>query len=247
MAFVFFGKKDDRTPGKVLRTVENKYGTYVVKNGTYRGEEARLYEVDGTRESATFFDDRKYDLVFDYMKAFRNVIEENPEIKRVLMLGGAGFQFPKFFVKNYPDKIIHVVEINPLSIHLARKYFFLNDLEKDFGAESSGRLKIILGDGADYLKTTKEEYDIIINDAYHSNIADPYLTSAEGTSLIKSRLTEGGIYCLNLITSLEGRHSMPFNFIKSSFCYQFKNVGYILCTPSAKPEASQNVVFMGRD
>ncbi len=242
MKLNLFKTKDDRTPGKVLRRIENTFGTFVVKNGQYRGEEVRLYEVDGVRESATYFDDRKNELIFDYAKCFSSVLEENPGIDKVLMLGGAGFQYPKYFISHYPDKEMDVVEINPLSIHLARKYFYLNDLEKDFKAESSGRLKIIVRDGMEFLRETGNSYDMIINDAYHSNIPDAGLTSHEGTELIKSRLVPGGIYCLNLITSLSGKQSMPYNLMKILLEYHFDNVRFIKCTSYAKPESLQNIL-----
>ncbi|MCR4590964.1 MAG: fused MFS/spermidine synthase [Lachnospiraceae bacterium] len=237
-------RKTDKTPGKVFFTADDQYGKYVVRNGTYRGKEARLYEVDDVRESASFFDEEKYELVFDYAKSFTLLFKEVPEMKNMLMLGGAGFQFPKYVISHYPDTAMDVVEINPLAVRLARKYFFLNDLEKEFRAESKGRLNIIVDDGMEYLKDTTKKYDIIINDAYHSNLPDKGLTSPEGTLLIKEHLAPGGVYGFNLITSLEGQDSMPLVMMSSIFSYHFENVKYVICSPDVKPDVVQNILFV---
>ncbi|MBQ9550996.1 MAG: fused MFS/spermidine synthase [Lachnospiraceae bacterium] len=242
-----FSKKKDRTPGKVLRTIDTEYGRFVIRNGTYRGEEARLYEVNDVRESASYFDERKNDLVFDYMKSLTALLNEKPDAKRILMFGGAGFQFPKFLISHYPEKSIDVVEINPLAVHLARKYFFLNDLEKDYKAESSKRLRIFIEDGMEYLKRSGEGYDIIINDAYHSDIPDEGLASPQGIMLIKEHLNPGGLYGFNLITALEGKGSMPFMLMNNTFTYHFNNVRYIRCSPDMKPESKQNILYMMSD
>ncbi len=245
---VFGDMKDfdvsDKTPGKVFRTVECEYGKFVIRNGTYRGEEARLYEVNGVRESASFFDKRKYELVFDYQKCFRHLFEEKPDAEKILMLGGAGFQFPKYVISHYPRIRMDVVEINPLAVELAREYFFLDDLEKDFGAESSGQLRIFIADGMDFLSDTDERYDIIINDAYHSDIPDKGLTSSGGTALIRDHLAEGGIYGFNLITSLKGKGSMPLMMMNSTFSYYFSSVKYYRCSPDVKPESNQNILYL---
>lgn len=241
------GDKYDKTPGRVFCTIDDKYGRFVVENGKYRGEDARLYIVDDVRESASFFDDRKYDLVFDYAKSFARFLDGWGKPAKMLMLGGAGFQFPKYVISHYPDISLDVVEINPLAVMLARKYFFLDDLEEDFKAESSGRLRIIIDDGMEYLRTTRQKYDIIINDAYHSDIPDKGLTSARGTNLIKEHLAAGGAYGFNLITSLEGKHSMPFLLMQKSFGYHFAHVDIVRCSPDVKPESLQNVLFIMKD
>ncbi len=228
----------------MLERIDTSFGTFEIVNGTYKGEEARLYEVDGTRESATFFDARKNDPVFDYIKTFADVLKRSPEAERVLMLGGAGFQFPKYFISHYPDKTLDVVEMNPLAVKLARKYFYLNDLENEYQAESSGRLNIIIREGMEFFRETNEKYDMIINDAYHSNIPDSGLISNEGTVLIGDHLNPGGKYVLNLISSLKGIDSMPFHQVKAILSYHFSEVNYIKSTPGALPERSQNIVFL---
>ena len=244
--FDFINEKNDKTPGKVFFSVEDKYGKFVIRNGTYRGEEARLYEVDGVRESASFFDEKKYDLVFDYAKSFLKLFDEMPGARNILMLGGAGFQFPKYVISHYPEMIMDVVEINPLAVRLARKYFFLNDLERDFRAESEGRLNIVLADGMDYFRTEDKKYDIIINDAYHSNLPDQGLTSPEGTRLIKEHLSPGGVYGFNLITSIVGKDSMPLMMTRNILSYAFEDVSYYICSPDVKPDVVQNLLFVSR-
>ena len=241
-----FNRKRDRTPGKVLCTFDSEYGKFVIRNGLYRGIAARLYEVDGVRESATYFDENKYELVFDYTKSLCRLMDMNPSAERFLMFGGAGFQFPKYLISHYPNKKIDVVEINPLAVDIARKYFFLNDLEKDFGAESSGRLRIFIGDGMDFLTSYSEKYDCIINDAYHSNIPDEGLTSPKGIALIRGHLNENGLYGFNLITSVKGVDSMPLFLTDRNLKYHFDDVVYHRCSPDVTLESIQNVLFIAK-
>ena len=239
--------RDDRTPGKVLYRAKKKFGDYVIKNGVYRGVETRLYEVDGVRESASFMGDRKYDPVFDYIKCFCRVLDERPETGNILMIGGAGFQFPKYAISRHPDIRLDVVEIEPLAVKIARKYFYLNDLEEEYGAESSGRLRIIIDDGMDFLEETDEKYDIIINDAYHSDKPDSALSSPKGIMRIQRHMSEGGIYLFNLITSIEGVYSMPLNMSFSLLDSLFPDVKCLRCTPDIPDKELQNVVFCCRN
>ena len=236
-------EKDDRTPGKVLYRAKMKYGNYVIKNGTYRGVEARLYEVDDVRESASYMGDRKYEPVFDYIKCFCRVLDENPETRNILMIGGAGFQFPKYAISRHPDVSMEVVEIEPLAVKIARDYFYLDDLEEEFGAESSGRLKIVIDDGMNFLGETDGKYDIIINDAYHSDKPDSALSSPKGIMRIQRHMAVGGIYLFNLITSIEGTYSMPLNMSFSLLNSLFADVKCLRCTPDIPDERLQNVVF----
>ncbi len=241
-----FNKGMNKKQGKVLCTFNTEYGEFVVRNGLYRGVPARLYEVNGTRESATFFDEDKYELVFDYMRALCRLIDMAPAAEKFLMFGGAGFQFPKYLIGHYPYKKMDVVEINPLAVEIARKYFYLDELEKDFRAESSGRLRIFIGDGMDYLESSTEKYDCIINDAYHSDIPDKGLTSPKGISLIKEHLNPGGLYGFNLITSIKGEGSMPLFLTEKNLKYQFDDVYYFRCSPDVQPESMQNVLFIAK-
>ncbi len=241
-----FNRSRNKKPGKVLCTFHSEYGEFVIRNGLYRGVPARLYEVNGTRESATFFDENKYELVFDYARAFCRLIDMAPGAEKFLMFGGAGFQFPKYLIGHYPYKKMDVVEINPLAVDIARKYFYLNDLEKDFQAESTGRLRIFIGDGMNYLAQTDEKYDCIINDAYHSDIPDKGLTSPKGISLIKDHLNPGGLYGFNLITSLKGEGSMPLFLTERNLKYQFDDVHYFRCSPDVRLESTQNVLFISK-
>ncbi len=244
--FDLFTRDDDRTPGKILFRKETEYGTYVIKNGNYKGDEARLYEVDGVRESATFFDDKKYDMVFDYIKGFSHITNEAPDAGNMLMFGGAGFQYPKHVISHYSDIRMDVIEVNPLAVDIARRFFYLNDLEKDFKAESSGRLRIFIEDGMDYLRESSEKYDIIINDAYHSDIPDQGLASVRGLRLIMEHMEENGVYGFNLITSIEGENSMPLKMNNSMLNSIFTSVKCFRCTPGAQDNDLQNVIFVCR-
>jgi predicted membrane-bound spermidine synthase len=67
----------------------------------------------------------KEDLVFDYTKFYRLGSYFNPHIQSALMLGGAGYSYPKDFLQRVPEAHLDVVEIDPELTELAYKYFRL--------------------------------------------------------------------------------------------------------------------------
>lgn len=48
-------------------------------------------------------------------------------IKDVLLIGGGGFQFPKYFLSHQTGNI-DVVEINSILYGISKKYFFLKEV-----------------------------------------------------------------------------------------------------------------------
>ena len=93
------------------------------------------------------------------MQRFSYAFAARPAIRRTLLLGGGAFSYPRYYLKNYPNCTIDVVEISEDVLKIDEAYFGLNDLKTE-------RMQIIAEDGFSYLKETKETYDLIINDAF---------------------------------------------------------------------------------
>lgn len=112
------------------------------------------------------------------------------------MFGGAGYSFPKDFLKKYPDSTIEVVEIDPGITELARKYFHLQE---------SPKLTIQHEDGRVFLNRAKKGYDVVFGDAFSSQYSIPYqLTTTEAVQRTYDILNDNGIVILNVISSIEG-------------------------------------------
>ena len=126
-----------------------------VCEGLYNEERMRLLLVDGAMQSAQYLDPLLEDeLAFEYMREFEWAFRLHPSARRVLLIGGGGFAYPRFFLKNYPEKSIDVIELSPTIVEVARDYFGLRALE----AQYPDRLRVIVGDGHRYLEKMAETF-----------------------------------------------------------------------------------------
>lgn len=134
--------------------------------------------------------------VFEYTDYFHLGFLLNPNITRVLFIGGGGFTGPKAFLKDYSQVTVDVAEIDPEVIHVAETYFEVN--------ASNPRLHIYNDDGRIFLQKTDQKYDIIILDAYSKSYVPFHLMTEEFFQLLENHLTSNGIVVSNLIASTSG-------------------------------------------
>ncbi len=157
----------------------------------------RVMGINNENHSSMFLDSDE--LVNEYTKYYHLAKHFNPNFKKTLLFGGAGYSYPKDFLLQYREATIDVVEIDPKVTELARKYFNLKD---------DPRLNIYHEDGRVYLNRTKENYDVIWGDAFSSIHSVPYqLTTKEAIQKKYDILNSDGIVILNIISALEGEKS----------------------------------------
>lgn len=108
------------------------------------GSLVRMLNVGGVLQSATYLDERWATCPFAYLRSFDHLFEaalpEAPDplvVNRVLMLGGAGFAYPKQLLLEHPGVALDVVEIDPAMVQIARERFFLDRLEMQLAAEGA--------------------------------------------------------------------------------------------------------------
>ncbi|MCH7730155.1 fused MFS/spermidine synthase [Patescibacteria group bacterium] len=163
------------------------------------------------RQSSMFLD-KDDDLAIEYTKYYRLAGHFNPKLKRVLMIGGGAYSYPKDFLKKNPEGLIDVVELDPDLTALAREYFNLNE---------SSRLTIYHQDGRIFLNKTKNVYDAILMDAFHSSLAIPYqLTTKEVVKKIYDTLSDNGVVVMNVISAIEGERG---KFLRAQY-HTYKRV-----------------------
>lgn len=185
-------------------SIDTEYGRIIVEEGEYTGEPVRYYKQSGAYSSATFVDnDKKYDLVFDYLKKYDEMFKYG-DVKNVLMIGGAAYQYPKYYISHYPDKKMDVVEIDPASTEIAKQYFYLNDLINDYGEE---RIRLYNEDGRVYLSESQEKYDAVLNDAFSGAEPVGTLATMEAAREIKNSLKKDGVYMSNVLGAVSGERS----------------------------------------
>ena len=221
--------------GKVVY-FSNCYGNndLEIVDKTEEGESIRLLLVNGARESATYNQkEHRNDLVFQYSICFNDVFNLSRELNTCLMLGGAGFSYPKYLISHYPAKTMDVVEIDEGMVELAFKYFYLDELFDEYNLYENERLKIYVMDGREYLATTPKTYDVIFNDAYISDI--------------KNRLNPGGVYVVNMITAISGNAAYPLFSVMAYIKQHFKYTQLHKCRADTPANERQNCLIFASD
>lgn len=157
-------------------------------------EFVRVMGINNENHSSMFL--QGDELVNEYTKYYHLAKHFNPDFRTTLMLGGAGYSYPKSFLTEYPKATIDVVEIDPKVTELAKKYFRL---------KPNSRLSIYHEDGRVYLNRTDKKYDVIFGDAFSSRYSLPYqLTTKEAVQKKFEILNNGGVVVLNIISAIEG-------------------------------------------
>lgn len=170
------------------------------------------------------------ELAEEYTKYFHLVKHFKPDFKRVVMFGGAGYSFPKDYLKKYPEARIDVVEIDPGVTTLAQKYFRL---------ERNARMRIFHEDARTFLNRNAQKYDAILGDAFKSNYALPFhLTTREAVQKQFDMLVEGGVVIVNLISAIEGKKGKFLRAEYATFASIFPQV-YLF--PVRFPEDAKKV------
>lgn len=177
------------------------------------GSLVRMLNVGGVLQSATYTDERWACCPFAYLRAFDHLFEAalptaaHPlAVGRVLMIGGAGFAYPKQLLTGHPGVALDVVEIDPAMVQIAREHFFLDRLEAQLAAEGrADDLRIFVEDGETFLRrAVGNHYDVIINDAFMGRDAVPFFASDEGIAAARVCLTPGGLLMANCVVEFTG-------------------------------------------
>jgi spermidine synthase len=193
----------------------------------------RIMEIDRMLSSAMYLNSP--DLVFEYTRLYRLAAHFSPGLRRTLLLGGAGYSYPKDFLRTHPEGSMDVVEIDPKVTELARQYFNL---------PNDPRLRIIHADGRTYLNRNQERYDAIFLDAFSSLYAIPFhLTTREAARQINASLTDEGVVLTNVISAVEGEKAAFLEALTATYRSEFRQVAIFPLRPES-PTQPQNVLLV---
>lgn len=227
---------------------DTQYGRVLIYNAKRNNENIRMLNIDSGYESATYTDEGKQnDLVFAYTKFYDLMFKANIDIKDTMIIGGAGYSYPKYFISHYNNKNMDVVEIDAGITEIAKKYFYLDKLIKDYNIEQNHRLNLITADGRTYLNDTSKKYDAILNDAFSGDSPAKTLTTVEAVTKIKNALNNDGVYLTNIISSLEGDDSKFIRAEVNTLKKVFKNVYVVPCNTLDDLEIAQNSMVIATD
>ncbi len=255
ICFCVYTRINDINAKKVLEgktgiytNLDTQYGKITIKNGYRYNYLCRELNIDRGNESATFVDEDKCnELVNEYTKYYDLMFKSDKNINQVLMIGGAGYSYPKYYISHYSNKKMDVVEIDEKVTKIAKKYFFLDKLFKEFDLDNNDRLNLITEDGRVYINKNQKKYDAILNDAFSGLSPVKTLATKEAIIKIHDSLNDGGIYLTNVISSLSGENSRFIKAEVNTLRKVFKNVYVIPCKYKDQKELVQNNMVVATD
>ncbi len=224
----------DKNNPDIIKDVDSEYSRIWIKNIPVGEISYKTMEVDTGLESYINKDTNEmgarylyyYDL-FDYY---------NKDAKSTLMIGGAAYTYPTYYLNKYQEKTIDVAEIDEKMTELAIEEFDL-DIENP-------RIKIYHQDGRSFLNNTKNKYDTILIDAFKGLNAPFELTTYEALTKAKNALNDNGMVITNIISSLEGEDEEFIKYEYATYKAVFDDVKLFKVRDTEKTE-SQNLILIG--
>jgi spermidine synthase len=144
-------------------------------------------------ESAVDVDD-PLNLVVAYTRTLYGALFIQPEPERVLMIGLGGAGFHRLFVEAYPESLIHSVELDEKVFELSQSHL---------GFRPNERTPVTIMDGRLFVKRNREQWDLIILDAFRGGYVPPHLKTQEFYRECAARLGPRGVFVSNLHCTTE--------------------------------------------
>jgi spermidine synthase len=138
---------------------------------------------------------RPWALELDYTREMMASLLLRPESnwpRRALLIGLGAGSLTKFLHRHRPAARLTVVEIEPSVVIAARQYFNL--------PEEGDHLRIVIGDGADFLASSRNQYDLIMIDGYDEDARTGRLDTVPCYLDCKARLSDDGLLVINLLS-----------------------------------------------
>jgi len=187
-------------------------------------------------ESGIALDDNK-EMLFDYNERFMEIIR-GLQPKRILLIGGGAFTLPKAINEEFPEVKLDVVELDVELYKIAQKYF---------NFKPNKNTKIYIKDGNEYLKTTRQIYDLVIVDVFLNNVIPESFRTKKFAKRLKRILTDEGIVAMNIIASYYGKLSSFINNITSAYSSSFETVQIFPADIDLSLWISQNFIITAQN
>ena len=222
-------------PESIIFQKEGLYSQITVEERLSQDKKVKDLRLDRYRHGSVFLESdelpsacAKYYVVYEIV---------NPQAEKALILGGGTYSIPRRLLLDENNiKRVDVVEIEPMLYHLASQYFRLQE---------DPRLFNHIADGRRFLKEVNENYDLIFADAYDAGGFIPvHLTTKEFFSLAKSKLSENGLFLMNVVGTLEEINNLLLLSEIKTFKLVFKN-SYLFAVNSPREKEIQNFILLG--
>jgi spermidine synthase len=170
---------------------------------------------------------------FEYTEFFQMPWLWNHDIRRVLMVGLGGGSTQRAYQHYYTNALEDTVEIDPVVVEAAKKYFNVTE---------TPQLVIHTNDGRVFLRQTTNVYDVILMDAYsttrYGSSLPRQLVTKEFFTLASRHLSTNGVLAYNVIGQIQGYRATLIGSMYRTLREVFPRV-YMF--PAVE---SQNIVFV---
>ncbi|GAB6057689.1 fused MFS/spermidine synthase [Desulfonatronum parangueonense] len=191
----------------------------------------------GWLQSAMYSDD-PLELALPYTRFFRLAEVYVPDFRRVLMVGGGGYSFPKYLMQTREDLDLDVVEIDPAFTALAKSYFHFTP---------DDRVAVHHLDARRYLNRLHQPYDVIILDAFSSHYSIPFqLTTRQAMQRMSANLEDDGVVLVNLISAVSGDQGRFLRALLATMESVFAQVNVYPVSDPDNDTLVQNIVLSAR-
>lgn len=151
---------------------------------------------------------------FEYM--WRKVIEgiEDKKITSCLVLGVGGATALVYLTKKYPELVITAVELDPVIVHVQKKYFPL---------KKGTKMNLICADAFKWVEgPPKSKFDLIIVDLYHNRLNPQKARTPWFMEKVKRLLSQNGKIIFNAHYQPEKPRDLEafLSICKEKFTYQ---------------------------
>jgi spermidine synthase len=177
-------------------------------------ETTRYLRFDNSYQSGMVIG-RPFATAFEYVELFHLLKAYNPGARDVLFIGLGGGSSPKRLWRDFSDVRLQGVELDPVVVDVAYRFF---ELPRD------PRLQIAVDDGRRYLDRTERRWDAILIDAFFADAIPFHLFTSEFLQLARSRLNPGGVILTNTIGSIAGDQSRLFRSVYRTYRSVFPTV-----------------------
>lgn len=237
IAVMIFSVNNQKENNKYIYEYESSYNSIKIYPTIHRISHDKILIMQLGRQIAGGMSLSSRPLPFNYLYYFKLAEYFNPQFSKSLMLGGAAYGFPKYYLKSYPNASIDVVEIDEKVTEVAQEYFQLN--------RENPRLQIFHEDARTFINTTNNTYDVIYSDTFRNAISLPYqLTTVEAIKKQYDLLNDGGMVMVNVIQAVEGKSSLFLQAEMKSFQKVFPQVFLFADAGHERREQIQSTIIV---
>lgn len=142
---------------------------------------------------------RPFALELEYTREMMAALLLRPEAQwpaKVLLIGLGAASLTKFLYRQRPEAHLTVVEINPAVVGTAYASFRLPD--------DPERIHIEIADGAQFVRTSEQQFDLILVDGFDAKARAGQLDSEHFYAACRRRLSASGLMVVNLLGRQRG-------------------------------------------